>query len=92
MNFGDAFFLAMRDDGLAQSCIAAKVSTAVSAREGKHVICVYTSNHKNMNEVQSCLTALRQIGIKGQLSYKSDEQTRLGINSSTYRSKDFESA
>lgn len=83
---------------------AAKVSTSrpSSYNSAKHVICVYTSDFRNKNDVARVLAGLRNIGVGGKLSYKTDQATLNGVYSqdgpftktkaraSLYSSTDFE--
>ena len=42
------------------------------------VICVYTANWTDKEDVMRVRNALREVGFTDKLSYKSDEDTRLG--------------
>src|SRR5690606_27290415 len=85
----------MSDGELAKVAVCAKVSTA-GRDSGKHVICVYSQDYANKDDVGRCLAALRRLGIKAHVSYKTDGQTRSGIYSTRdrrvaiYTSNDFE--
>jgi hypothetical protein len=85
----------MDGGALSKVSIGCKVNTA-GRDPNKHVICVYTANYLNKDGVAACLSALRELGIEGVLSYKTDNQTRAkqyasrGIKASTYSSSDFE--
>ncbi len=61
----------------------AKVATARpnpnEASPGKHVICVYTSNAGDEEDVMRVREALRQLGFVGKLAYKADTATRQGL-------------
>jgi hypothetical protein len=59
----------------------AKVSTlykTLGSRPNRHVICVYTYNWKDENDVRLIRLALKRIGITWKISYKSDTDTELG--------------
>lgn len=57
----------------------AKVSTAGSAalRDGRHVICVYTYDYEDKDDVMRIRQELRECGILYPISYKRDIDTRL---------------
>lgn len=57
----------------------AKVSTAGSAapRDGRHVICVYTYDHEDKDDVMRIRQSLRECGILRPISYKRDLDTAL---------------
>jgi hypothetical protein len=59
---------------------AAKVSTAVTIREKRsaHVICVYTYDYEDKDDVMRVRKKLRELGIRRELIYKADEDTRQG--------------
>lgn len=61
----------------------AKVSTSVHpwASRGKHVICVYTMNYLDEEDIMRVRETLRDIGIESRLYYKPDIYTLLGIYS-----------
>ena len=67
----------------------AKVSTLghPGAAKGTHVICVYTKNYLDKENVMDTREILRQIGINKRLNYKPDIYTILGIYSDN--KKDF---
>jgi len=44
-----------------------------------HVICVYTDDFQNLEEVVGCLEELRRIGIHSKVTYKPDVSSILGI-------------
>lgn len=85
----------MLDGELAKVAVCAKASTA-GRDSAKHVICVYSQDYANKDDVGRCLAALRRLGIKAHISYKTDGQTKAGIYSTRerpvaiYTSKDFE--
>lgn len=58
---------------------SAKVSTAGSAapRNGRHVICVYTYDYEDKDDVMRIRQALRECGILRPVSYKRDLDTAL---------------
>lgn len=61
---------------------SAKVSTAINKRNSdKHVICVYTSNYFDKDEVMQVREKLRELGIEERIYYKPDIYTRLRIYS-----------
>jgi len=62
---------------------SAKISTRFHpwASRGKHVVCVYTQNYLDQHDVSKTREVLKEIGIKGKLSYKADIYTVLGIYS-----------
>jgi hypothetical protein len=84
--------------------IAAKVSTSRPSgyKSTAHVICVYTHDFRDKDNVIQTLKALREIGIAGKLYYKTDQATLSGIyategpftkkrqRASLYSSDDFE--
>ena len=79
---------------------AAKVSTLTQyltlSGYKNFLICIYTRDWRDKTDVGKALKTIREIGVKGTLYYKSDEQTRQGIyaggpkKASLYSSKDFE--
>jgi hypothetical protein len=83
-------------NGLNGSCLQAKTSTVASLQKGRHVICVYTEDFGDRDQVGRCLVQLRGLGIGGRLQYKTDIQTHSGVYSgssvkaSHYSSTDFE--
>ncbi len=60
----------------------AKVSTAknppLAVNSNTKVICVYTYDWKDKNDVMRIRKELREIGIDWKIPYKSDEDTRKG--------------
>jgi len=72
-----------------------KVSTSYSSSlKDSHVICVYTLDYRDVENVKGVLKVLRRLGIKGVLSYKTNKTTKEGIygrGASIYSSNDFES-
>eukprot|EP00088_Acartia_fossae_P025666 TRINITY_DN26467_c0_g1_i6.p1 TRINITY_DN26467_c0_g1~~TRINITY_DN26467_c0_g1_i6.p1 ORF type:complete len:238 (-),score=20.19 TRINITY_DN26467_c0_g1_i6:207-920(-) len=62
----------------------AKVSTR-KAGENTHVMCVYTENFMDLEDVFKCESDLRDLGFKGRLAYKPDVFTYLNI----YRGNEF---
>lgn len=56
----------------------AKVSTKRVFNGGSHVICVYTYNWKDEEDVMRIRSELRELGFEKPLSYKSDEDTLKG--------------
>lgn len=64
---------------------SAKVSTA-AARDNdnsNHVICVYTKDHRNKQDVMRVREELRRLGFTQKLPYKTDCATRKGEYAST---------
>ncbi|MCW5600413.1 putative phosphothreonine lyase domain-containg protein [Nitrosomonas sp.] len=59
----------------------AKVSTAWRSRGGVYVLCVYTYDCGDEDDVMKIRAYLREMGFKRMTSYKSDEQTLAGIYS-----------
>ena len=59
----------------------AKVSTAWRSKGGVYVVCVYTYDCNDENDVMKIRAHLREMGFKRAASYKSDEQTIAGIYS-----------
>jgi hypothetical protein len=60
----------------------AKVSTAKPNRNGTpgdHVICIYTADCLNIQDVQDVLGRIRMAGISGKLFYKEDAATAAGL-------------
>ena len=60
---------------------AAKVATAwpgTFARSNKRVICIYTYDFHDHEDVTRVLVALRDLGFKERLSYKTDADTLAG--------------
>ena len=51
------------------------------------LICVYTKNWRDLDDIRLVLSSIRELGIKGPLYYKSDRQTLLGMSGSIYLSK-----
>jgi hypothetical protein len=68
------------DTGRLGAC--AKVSTARpnlnSPDPKRHVICVYTYDSKDIKDKNRVLASLRELGFKGSIPYKTDEDTRAG--------------
>lgn len=62
---------------------SAKISTLVHplASRGKHVVCIYTKNYLDKQDVMKVREILGEIGVEGSLSYKPDIYTVLGIYS-----------
>jgi hypothetical protein len=64
-----------------------KVSTFASLRgktEKTHVICVYTRDYEQIEDVKDVRRALVRIGYRLPIPYKSDEMTRRGESGSLY--------
>jgi len=60
--------------------VSAKVSTARTAGKS-HVICVYTADYFDFEDVTGTRQRLRELGVNEQLYYKPDMYTYLGIYS-----------
>ncbi|MER0202740.1 MAG: DUF1917 domain-containing protein [Nitrosomonas sp.] len=60
---------------------SAKVSTAWRSKGSVYVICVYTHDCDNLDDVMKMRSHLREMGFKRPTSYKSDDQTNAGIYS-----------
>ncbi len=62
--------------------IAAKTSTAKlnpnSINPKLGVVCIYTYDFQDVQDVQSALIGLRNLGFEGRLNYKANEQTYAG--------------
>jgi hypothetical protein len=55
----------------------AKVSTVGSLnKQGTYVICVYTYNYEDKDDVMRIRRVLRDLGIRRPITYKADEDTR----------------
>lgn len=59
----------------------AKVSTVLhaSSHQGRHVICVYTTDYADQAAVMACRDTLRDLGFTEELGYKRDIDTRNGV-------------
>lgn len=57
---------------------AAKVSTR-EPKKKTHVICVYTEDFTNEEQVRAVEKGLRKVGIAAEMRYKPDVYTTLGI-------------
>ena len=66
--------------------IDAKVATKLQALgpSQSYVICVYTRDYLNLNDVQRVRKKLKEIGFNKPLAYKPDLYTYLGIYSKTF--------
>lgn len=66
----------------------AKISTLMHpwASRGKHVVCVYTKNYLDKQDVMRAREILKEIGVESRLSYKPDIYTLLGIYSDNKKS------
>lgn len=62
---------------------SAKISTSIHpwSSRGKHVVCVYTENYLDKQDVMRVRRILKEIGVEARLSYKPDIYTLLGIYS-----------
>jgi len=84
--------------------IASKASTSRPSgyKSTDHVICVYTCDFRDKDNVGKVLKELRELGIKGRVYYKTDQATLTGVytregpftkkkgRASLYSSDDFE--
>lgn len=71
---------------------AAKAATVPGKGDG-FVICVYTKDAEDLEDIGRVLRVLRELGFRQPLSYKSDANTlalKYGRGASTYRSSRFE--
>ena len=59
----------------------AKVSTALFSKGRVYVVCVYTYDHEDAEDVMRVREYLRKMGFKRTLSYKTDELTAAGVYS-----------
>ena len=57
---------------------AAKVSTR-DPKESTHVICVYTEDFTDEEQVRAVEKGLKEVGVTAQMRYKPDIYTTLGI-------------
>lgn len=65
--------------------VDAKVSTASEIpADGKHVICVYTRNYLDLEDVKRVRDKLRELGFTQRLYYKPDMYTYLKIYRNTF--------
>jgi len=63
---------------------ASKVSTALqSSKTKRYVICVYTDNYLDIDDVMRVRNKLKEIGFNKKLAYKPDIYTLLGIYQGT---------
>lgn len=53
-------------------------TTSVRAKEGKHVICVYTRDHEDAEEVMRVRSELTELGFRAPIAYKTDDATWAG--------------
>src|SRR5262249_2246457 len=67
----------------------AKVSTAGSIREAKpnHVVCIYTYDYEDREDVMRIREVLRKIGIKQKIRYKANEDTHKLLYGNKYAPK-----
>ncbi len=66
----------------------AKVSTAGSLNnKGTYVICVYTYDYEDRDDVMRIRGELRALGIRREITYKADEDTRALRYGSDYTPK-----
>lgn len=74
---------------MAGKLLAAKVSTAQGVVFGgyeRHVICVYTRDWQDKDDVQRVREVLRSAGFDERLQYKRDADTAAGIERFVYES------
>ena len=64
--------------------IDAKVATALQAGSGKSVICVYTRNYLDLEDVKRVRKKLMELGFTHKLYYKPDIYTYLNIYRETF--------
>jgi hypothetical protein len=57
----------------------AKASTAWRSKGGPYVVCVYTYDYDDKNDVMRIRDYLRKMGFKRPVAYKTDDQTLAGI-------------
>lgn len=57
----------------------AKVSTRLSGNGKPHVICVYTYNYEDREDVMRVRDVLRKMGFNRKIPYKTDEATIAGM-------------
>jgi len=63
---------------------SSKVSTALSSSKSKrYVICVYTMDYLNLDDVNRVREKLREMGFRKEINYKPDIYTDLGIYKDT---------
>ena len=55
------------------------LSTGFPGSEGKGLICVYTSDWRDQEDVMRVREALRQLGFTNKLYYKTDDDTYAGV-------------
>ncbi|MBX5164836.1 hypothetical protein [Rhizobium sp. NZLR4b] len=80
----------LEDAAVAGKLLAIKKSTDVLRRKlGHDLVCVYCSRSDEYT-VSDTLTVLREIGVEGDLRYKSDLATFEGRDEYLYGSSDFE--
>lgn len=48
-------------------------------KENRKVVCIYTSDFNNKEQVKGCLKVLRSLGFNDVMYYKTDNQTRSGL-------------
>ncbi len=72
---------------VSEAVLAGKLGpcTKVSTKTGKrnfptHVICVYTKDYNNSEDINRIREALRELGYTDPLPYKADQDTKNGID------------
>jgi hypothetical protein len=62
-----------------------KATTPVNpGREGEGLICIYTQDWRDVEDVRRVIGELRALGITDRLYYKADAQTLQGMSGSVY--------
>lgn len=68
---------------LAQCCYKAKMALRPRFnevfKENRKVVCVYTRDFNDKDQVRDCLKVLRSLGFNDVMYYKTDNQTRSGL-------------
>ena len=67
--------------------ISAKAATKFKPGEKGYLICIYTKDWRNTEDVIRVLATIRELGVKGTIYYKSDEMTLLRLSGSIYVSR-----
>jgi hypothetical protein len=79
----DHYFEVIAEETIAGSLgIGAKASTQLRDKElyDKFVICVYTADYRDEEDVYRVRKRLKELGFRKKLDYKTDEATRNGTN------------
>lgn len=68
---------------LAQCCYKAKMALRPRfnevSKENLKVVCIYTKDFNDKEQVKNCLKVLRSLGFNDVMYYKTDNQTRSGL-------------